>query len=214
MPPVTQLFFLLTIAIYCGRAQSAALDFQAGQSDPLSSQYLTDPLVLASDTNSEPVAELPIVSAANAGSDEPAEAALSKDNGLLSPCSSNNKRDSATKPAWCKPETQLIPSTQPGSTPPVQEFTPEGKIQNSNANKKTPWWEKVPGASRLFRQPGSNAIPPEFEQNNICNDPDRFYIFPVCSMQTPYNPELGTTLLLNHCRSCTIISLQLLISLQ
>lgn len=218
MPPLTQLsFFLLIIAIYRGRAQSAALDFQAGQTDPLFPQYndrLTNPLALASDTTSEPSTEFPILSAANMGSGEPVEVALGEHNGLLSSCSSNKKRDSATKPAFCKPETEYVPSTQPESTPPAQEFNPKGQIQDNNANKKTPWWEKIPGASRLFRQPNSNAIPPEFEQSNICNDPNNFYIFPVCSMQQPFNPGPRTTLLLNHCRSCTSIPLQLSISLQ
>lgn len=104
-------------------------------------------------------------------------------------------------------------STQPGSTPSVQEFKPEGQTQDNNANKKTPWWEKIPGASRLFRQPSNNAIPAEFEQSNLSDDPSNFYIYPVCSMQQPYNPGTRTTLILNHCQSCTIISLELLISL-
>lgn len=162
---------------------------------------------------SEPNAEFPMISVAITGSGEPAGAALSEHNGLLLSCSSNKNRDSATKPAWCETETQPDLSTQPGSTPSVQEFKPEGQTQDNNANKKTSWWEKIPGASRLFRQPSNNAIPAEFEQSNLCNDPYNFYIYPVCSMQQPYNPGTRTTLILNHCRSCTVISLYLLISL-
>lgn len=120
---------------------------------------------------SEPNAEFPMVSVAITGSGEPAEAALSEHNGLLLSCSSNKNRDSATKPAWCETETQPDLSTQPGSTASVQEFKPEGQTQDNNANKKTPWWEKIPGASRLFRQPSNNAIPAEFEQSNLCDDP-------------------------------------------
>lgn len=217
MPLITQPFFFLIIAIYCGRTQSAALNFQAGQSDLRFPQYsdgLTNPPILASDTASEPNTEFPITYTANMGSDELAEVTLSEHNILLSSCSSNNKRDSATNPLLCKPENQPVPSTQPESTQPAREFNPKGQIQNSDANRKPPWWEKIPGASQLFRQPSSNAIPPEFEQSNICNDPNHFYIFPVCSMQPPFNPSPGTTLLLNHCRACTIIPLQLLFSLQ
>lgn len=103
--------------------------------------------------------------------------------------------------------------TQPGPSPPVQEFQPEDQIQNNNANTRKPWWEKIPGASTLFRQPSSNAIPPEFEKSSLCNEPGSSHNVPVCSVETPLITHFGSNTL-GHCRFCTITFLLLLISLQ
>lgn len=200
---ITQVYLLLIIAISCGRARAAALDLQAGQGNPLlTSQYeiaFSSPFVLASGTTDQANPEFPVVAALNPGSGDLAEATSSERNVPPSSCSSKNKRGSANvDDTWCpyKPDSQTAPYTQP-----ALDFNTGNQQQNSNGGKK--WWQGIPGLQELFGRPTNKPIVIPDWLSQLCNDPEQFYIIPVCSLQDSYG---GTSFMLNYCRISTVIS--------